>query len=727
MTLYMQPLRCRQHNRKLINYFSFKLNRNVSHNLHKEINMNCKINNIDYSVTSKIYSLDENNKPKSEFFYRYFGQSPEWTMTCTPINIDHPFLEITEDDISCALNIIQDIHVEDINLIIVDFLLQFFLADTPRKVLRNMVSQNTTSFDPVQLYLYDKCLLISSLNSSHVHELYLYPDRNFIDVLEHVNSEELLNIYDYYAELRYDGFTVKQYMEKLYGRSDMQFCIPIPFLPLSTINPSYETKEKPSAVIKIEPYRNFTLALRTQTKYESGEYLFFDKHHSLQRLNKFSYSVLSNITWDNVAIAGGCLSLILSTKLKWEDFPASDIDLFVWGASPVDILMTINRLLDELRKNHDICVFQRGNVLTVIVRHIPRNIQIMNSGFSSLNSVLNDFDFTSSRIAFDGKDFVATSEYMISAIQQCTWSQYDSIGHSRMVKNYQRGITVLFKDTTLISGDKSYMPKDLDDIENEPSTIAVNNKYLHVTTEPVQRILYLVRLLFSPHYNLVTGYVTDISENWRKDYECKNIDTYTPKLFDFQVEIRNTNYNRYSYYEPEFYSLKFAHFSLINDSQKPLYIKLNNVQIFNFFCADEGFSIGCKLFDDHLKVLTDIASKLAASPLYRDERLKMDLPSPAILHNHRNDVGELITPDKLLIFASNKKYKISRIFRHHEKTNMTCDMIRSYIDNNRVLVRICIKPYIFIRKAGNIYQFDPFMRLSYKLLFCDIIHLARKN
>src|SRR5205085_45736 len=86
-----------------------------------------------------------------------------------------------------------------------------------------------------------------------------------------------------------------------------------------------------------------------------------NKADAKDRLYRFTEGMLDNITWDNIALIGGSVSLILN-DYNFDDYLAADIDLFVWGDNRK---VTINRLLKELRSQLDIVVFQRVRIIIV--------------------------------------------------------------------------------------------------------------------------------------------------------------------------------------------------------------------------------------------------------------------------------------------------------------------------------------------------------------------------
>jgi hypothetical protein len=301
--------------------------------------------------------------------------------------------------------------------------------------------------------------------------------------------------------------------------------------------------EPPAGLVSIYPdhaemvYKNETPTrcdqriMQTEIiNYKPKEKILVPYYDGISRLKLFTENMLCDINlkeFNNVAIAGGCLSLILSRSyVDFNKYPNSDIDLFVWGPESET---TINKLLIQLHRSNNMLVFKRGRIVTILVRYKQRNIQIINSPLNSLQEILEDFDYSISRVAFNGELFLCTQDYLLSLASQTSLMYREIVDLERIAKLLERGISVVFSENTVIRGAKSYTVFDLFNmnIYEEQTVVEKLNKYLTITDESAERCKLLMQGLYAPGYQLVdtAGYqlmndqkVSELDKNWKKDY-----------------------------------------------------------------------------------------------------------------------------------------------------------------------------------------------------------------
>lgn len=293
---------------------------------------------------------------------------------------------------------------------------------------------------------------------------------------------------------------------------------------------------------------------------------FVNKDEAMIRFNTFTEGMLNNITWDNIILSGGSISLIIN-DYDLTAHQSSDIDLFVWGD---DRKYVINRLLKELRSHLDIVAFQRGRVITIIVRNHTRNIQIIDSGKESPIDIINAYDLTTSKALYDGSNFMVNPQYIHALLTKCSYNMIDSISLCRIVKNLQRGFHVLLSDNCLIKGIIEY---DIDALNNiniftERSVVHSLNKYLFATTESEERLLILMRGLFGNDYELLSGEIMELStNNWKKDYDKISLPDQTLQLNCRQFTMGGD------------YNAQVKQYYIMNSMRKEISIKLTDVVV----------------------------------------------------------------------------------------------------------------------------------------------------
>ena len=398
-----------------------------------------------------------------------------------PIVVDHPLMEITKSDIQQTLTImnhaIVDIQVD--NLAIVGYLLNYFMAGKLIIKFYNHVSKYPEEYPGWIWYIY-------LLEYRKVCQRAFPP-------IKHITKGDIYQL----SELEYDTIEV------------IPLCTEL--LNIHQLNLS---KCRESNVIKTseneESSRSFSYCKK------SFKYCNYDQ--CMERFNEFTENLLSQLDWTNTVVAGGSVNLIV-TGQKIFDYPASDIDIYFYGCDPYKRL---NHVLDYLRERYDIVVFQRRCIITVLIRNHQRIVQLMNVNYNSIEDILRDFDLPVSQILYDGKEFLATSICIMSLISQTMEYIEPTIKLTRLVKYLSRGYSFILNNNCQIVGDNIYQPQhcDVNQLFKDDAAIRGLNKYFTVTDEPEERLLFLMRTIFSSQYQLVTENIENICDkNWKQYYD----------------------------------------------------------------------------------------------------------------------------------------------------------------------------------------------------------------
>ena len=238
----------------------------------------------------------------------------------------------------------------------------------------------------------------------------------------------------------------------------------------------------------------------------------------VKRFDEFTESLLMQLDWTHTVVAGGSINLIV-TGQKMANYPASDIDIYFYGC---DAYHCLNNVLTYLRTKCDIVVFQRRCIITVLIRNHSRIIQLMNVNYNSFENILEDFDIPPSQILYNGREFLATSACITSIIRQKIEYREPTIKLPRLVKYLKRGYSFRLYNNCQIIGDNIYECEhcDIDQHFKDDAAIRCTNKYIIVTEESEQRLLFLMKTIFSSQYQLVVGDVENICDtNWKQYYD----------------------------------------------------------------------------------------------------------------------------------------------------------------------------------------------------------------
>lgn len=190
--------------------------------------------------------------------------------------------------------------------------------------------------------------------------------------------------------------------------------------------------------------------------YRNFKKMLYDKYESLQYLD-----------WNNIAIAGGCISTILLNK------EVNDIDFFIYGLSKHKANKKVEYLTYFLVSRSTYNIYKRTkNCLTIETDY--GTFQIIYRLYRSISEILYGFDLGSSAVAFNGL-FLEFSTMGRFAFQYGA----NIIDTTRRSKSYEHRL-----DKYLKRGFKIIMPNfDTDKITNNMITFKNMTIYLKHTCE----------------------------------------------------------------------------------------------------------------------------------------------------------------------------------------------------------------------------------------------------
>lgn len=641
-----------------------------------------------------------------------------------PINLEHSYFPIEMIDINQALQFMElavnnkdglnDFHIN--NLAITSFIMDYFgFEDT--LTLLEFATKNVKRTNQAILFIYNKKLCNRSLKHLDINQLLNY-GYSLNELVGYIADDALIDIHqlsDEHLEYTPLTFTVSRnlYKGSIIGISS--------FEAIQIHDRDYEFIWKPNSLIKggeemiqIDD-QDHEFVPKSNSLIKENNKPIFNKEDSLRRLEHFTENMLSSITWNNVALLGGSLSLILCTHIDYKDHVAADIDLFVWGESPEDRRITINRLLTELRQNLDIVVFQLNMVTTIIIRNKTRNIQIIDSGLKSLNDIVYDFDITTVMAGYDGKNFLANTKYLFSLRTRCCYSFHSRIPIQRIAKTLSRGFSFLFKLNDKIKCNQedisvwsAYIKANEQiDILNDENVVYSENKYLFATDESVNRLTILFRGIFSKLYKLVPEFIELANdESWKIDYTnpeyAKLISDNMIAMSDLKIDTQQwsrckcgpksvqTPHNHVCGSDEGFIPIKVWSHRMVGHGNKIIEIKLSGVILntSNLFTNRDKMckcSLNINITREHCNILTPYRELLST---------KLDQACIVKILNFcgssRDDPGEngAILNVSLLSRLKDKKQGL-----YWKDRSLTYDDLQSTLVNNRIYGDIIISPF----------------------------------
>lgn len=199
----------------------------------------------------------------------------------------------------------------------------------------------------------------------------------------------------------------------------------------------------------------------------------------------FSFGLFNeHFDWSNIVVAGGSIqACLLPGSLEYPStkdvYTASDIDIFIFCKSGIDLHATYTRLIQYFSMKNAYFGFLRCGVVTICIPGIKRNVQLIcATPHQTLASLLYNFDMSNLQCAYDGTNVMATPACLIALCTRVVFM-------SRTVRSYRIWKTVK-KGFGLYLGAPNIPDTPPDDIF----------RYCHVDgDESPDRILWLMKLL----------------------------------------------------------------------------------------------------------------------------------------------------------------------------------------------------------------------------------------
>lgn len=168
---------------------------------------------------------------------------------------------------------------------------------------------------------------------------------------------------------------------------------------------------------------------RTNFEFEEGEYTIVTRKVFEERFEAFTENIFDGFNWDNVALAGGMLTLLLSSKIEdYTNYKYSDIDLFVYGLrSKEEKINKFKYLLQYFQSRFETVFYlvsefqKRFNLVTLVIPGYSRNIQIIMTNRSRPEEVVNNFDSTYINMYYKDGKVMAGLDAIYSWKNMCTY------------------------------------------------------------------------------------------------------------------------------------------------------------------------------------------------------------------------------------------------------------------------------------------------------------------
>lgn len=454
---------------------------------------------MELTINGTRYNLSEKALNNSKYLKLHTQQDHG-----SVLKLKHEVCEVLDEDVSVLLSVLEGTaFVLSERIYVLYFLLKLLGCDNKIKDLDEFILNNIEDLRDLDIRIYlVKPELIWNLNCSEISNLLQYVDRgviSFAEIVKHTLSKN-------YESNMSPGFRQQCTVFPIFRQQSNVF-------PLFDFDNYIKYEDKDFSCVKYQAVPRFV----------RGDKILADKSVFEERLRQFTCGVLENFVWENVALMGGSLSLILNDNLKLEDYPYSDVDLFVVGSTLENREKTMNEILDYFYGyDNEARFYQCGSVVTILLKDIDRNFQIIDSGFTTLVEVAKGYDCGISQLWYQGDNKVlnSTAIGMLSLVHQVN-PMLNNFGEtSRLYKQYLRGYT------TLLSPQIKYRKELLEDINLVPEILEQNdkvikslNKYIRFTSEnTTEEIDSLMKSIYSPHYKLTREYKANGSSLWLNNY-----------------------------------------------------------------------------------------------------------------------------------------------------------------------------------------------------------------
>ncbi|KAE8220705.1 hypothetical protein CF319_g5809 [Tilletia indica] len=195
----------------------------------------------------------------------------------------------------------------------------------------------------------------------------------------------------------------------------------------------------------------------------------------------FGGSVLKNLDWANVGVAGGCVLACLTQGHFDRELINSDIDLFLWGLDAAGMERKVQQIkatieANVLRFSAKYVIERSAGAVTFIPhrRSDGRKIQVVLRAYHNPAAVLSNFDIDPACVFFDGED-VWLSLRAVRALYTGYTTTSGAISSSfaaRIIKYATRGYGILVRPDE-DEADKSILLRNMDTLlRKEESAVA---------------------------------------------------------------------------------------------------------------------------------------------------------------------------------------------------------------------------------------------------------------
>jgi len=228
----------------------------------------------------------------------------------------------------------------------------------------------------------------------------------------------------------------------------------------------YLTYEKPPAETPL-------YFLPAATAEISGQMITTEDEAKL-RFTMISQGKLAKMPWRNVIVAGGSVNLMLDATLNPGNYPASDIDLFVYGATKEERQAAVTGLLayfDGLPGGGRKFYAVKQSVVSIFIDDCPTSFQIIAGNAATILDVLHHFDLEHLRMAYQDGQFYLTLEAVEALKTKTTHVHGYGTNIYRIWKTINRGYNIVDNGDLVLNTDRmAFMAPD--------SIWGTNNKHL---------------------------------------------------------------------------------------------------------------------------------------------------------------------------------------------------------------------------------------------------------
>jgi hypothetical protein len=194
-----------------------------------------------------------------------------------------------------------------------------------------------------------------------------------------------------------------------------------------------------------KPTHSFNGCVVTAT----GDKLTIDPDDFHKSFSNKTHDMLSYVSWDNILMAGGAVTNILTSSKE----KINDIDLFIYGLGLDSAKNKIDRIVTQIKqraesKSYETRIYQNSHVVNIYIFSVKKvlEIQIILRLYNRMEEVLMGFDVDSCCVGYDGK-YILTTERNLFSFQNRTniadISRRSPSYESRLIKYSTRGFDVI--------------------------------------------------------------------------------------------------------------------------------------------------------------------------------------------------------------------------------------------------------------------------------------------